>query len=172
MPAAQRELTERVRNEQLDVAHKIIEEEIRPVVRESITEDTLRAIGDMVALTPGAIAAITDDLASEDAVIRQRAYTLILKYTVGHQAIVRPPEEDRSQAIQVNFALPRPKGDGEDQPEAGPPIEAEAIEVRTCDACGREAPVHDFAANSTRCNDCYAKQRARADQFLKDHDGS
>ncbi len=170
MPPEQKELTERIEGARPDVLHKVIEEEVRPVVRESITEDTLRAISDMVALTPTAVAAIADDLASEDAVVRQRAYTLIMKYTVGHQAIVRPPEEDRTQPIQVNFALPRPPAEGEglaDQPEPEP-ITAEAVELKTCDKCGREAPATEFAANSTRCNDCYAKQRARAEEFLRD----
>lgn len=173
MPPEQKELTERIQNEKLDVAHKVIEEEVRPVVRESITEDTLRAISDMVGLTPIAVAAIADDLASEDATIRQRAYTLIMKYTVGHQAIVRPPEEDRTQPIQVNFALPRPKAEDDlPEQEEPEPIEVEAVEVKTCDTCGKEAPTDEFAANSTRCLDCYAKQRARADEFLRDDGGS
>lgn len=185
MPQHQREITEAVERKQNDVAHELLVEEMRPVVRESITEDTLNAIGKMVGLTPIAIAAITADLASEDATIRQRAYTLILKYTVGHQAIVRPPDEDRTQPIQVNFALPRPdKTDGgrdrqdrsedvEDSGsglgEASEVLDVDAVEIRTCDTCGKEAPVDDFAANSTRCLDCYAKQRARADAFLKDN---
>lgn len=171
-PVAQ-ELTARLRGEQEDVLHKVIEEEVRPVVRESITEDTLRAIGDLVGLTPRAVAAIEDDLASEDATIRQRAYTLIMKYTVGHQAIVRPPDEDRTQAIVVNFDLPRPPKQVEglqDQPE--PEAVEDAVEVRTCDTCGKDGTPDEFAANSTRCLDCYAKQRARADDFFKEHDGS
>jgi len=172
LPEAQKELSERIRGEQDDVLHKVIEEEVRPVVRESITEDTLKAIGNLVGLTPRAVAAIEDDLASDDATIRQRAYTLIMKYTVGHQAIVRPPDEDRSQPIVVNFDLPRPAYVEGDVDNSEPEHVDEAIVVKTCDVCGREAPSDEFAANSTRCLDCYAKQRARAEAFLKDHDGS
>ena len=172
-PAAQ-ELAARVRGERDDILHKVIEEEVRPVVRESITEETLRAIGDMVALTPRAVEAIADDLASEDATIRQRAYSLLMKYTVGHPAVVRPPDEDRTQPIVVNFDLPRPepKHVEAELDTTEPNHIEEAQEVRTCDTCGKEAPAEDFAANSTRCLDCYAKQRARADAFLADHAGS
>jgi hypothetical protein len=168
----QRELAERVRSERDDVAHKVIQEEIRPVVRESITEDTLKAIRDMVALTPATVAAIQEDLQSEDAVVRQRAYTLILKYTVGHQAIVRPPDEDRTQPITVNFQLDRPpQADAPDLPEQAEPVESTAVEVKTCDMCGKEDTADKFAANSTRCLSCYDKQRRRADEFLSDHAG-
>jgi hypothetical protein len=152
--------------------HEVIKEEVRPVVRESITEDTIQAIGKMVGLTGVAIAALTEDLASDDATIRQRAYTLLLKYTVGHQAIVRPPDEDRTQPIEVNFALPRPERTEAQEPSPDEPVVVDAVEVKTCDTCGKEAPATEFAANSTRCLDCYAKQRARADEFLRDDDGS
>lgn len=177
LPPHQKELAEAIEREKIDAVHEVIKEEVRPVVRESITEDTIQAIGKMVGLTGVAIAALTEDLASDDATIRQRAYTLLLKYTVGHQAIVRPPDEDRTQPIEVNFALPRPErdktdnGDTEILPTAEV-VDAQAEELRTCDTCGREDTADKFAANSTRCLDCYAKQRARADEFLRDYDGS
>lgn len=163
MPEHQREITERVRGEQVDVAHKVIEEEIRPVVRESITADTLEAIGKMVALTPAAVAAIADDLASDDPVIRQRAYTLIMKYTVGHQAIVRPPEEEPGGNITVNFELPRP--DTETQDVESEEVE-EAVVMKTCDSCGENKPESEFVANSDRCSNCYKVQQNRAAELL------
>ncbi len=164
MPEHQKEITERVRHEQADVAHKVIEEEIRPVVRESITQDTLKAISDMVGLTPRAVAAIADDLASEDAVIRQRAYTLIMKYTVGHQAIVRPPEEDKSQPLTVHFELPRPAA-----PESEPdldPVEDEAQDLKECDLCHINKPLPDFVSGSDRCKECFDAQQAKAVDIL------
>lgn len=168
-----RELRARVEGERDDQLHKVVEEELRPVVREAITEDTLRAIGDLVGLTSTAVAAIADDLGSIDAVIRQRAYSLVMKYTVGHGAIVAPIDQDRTQPIVVNFDLPRPAPiEGEAVLDTSEPEVTDAVEVKTCDMCGHEGPAQDFAANSTRCNDCYAKQRARADEFLKDHAGS
>jgi hypothetical protein len=173
-PAAQ-ELAARVRGETRDVLHKVIEEEVRPVVRESITEDTLRAIGQMVGLTGAAVAAIADDLASDDATIRQRAYSLVMKYTVGHGAIVTPIEQDKTQPINVHFQLPRPPAiEGEVVLEDEPPEPGEisdAVVVKVCDTCGQEKSPDEMAAASTRCLDCYAKQKARAAALLKDYDG-
>lgn len=160
----QREIAERVRAERDDVAHKIIEQEVRPIVRESITEDTMRAIQDMVGLTPQAVRAIGEDLASEDATIRQRAYTLILKYTAGHPAIVRPPDEDKTQPLQVNFNLPRPPKEGEVGEDGEP---TEVVETKECDMCEQHKPVDEFAANSDRCLNCYNEQRAKADELLE-----
>lgn len=162
LPPHQKEISERVRGEAADVAHKVIEEEIRPVVRESITADTLEAISKMVGLTGAAVAAIAEDLASDDAVVRQRAYTLIMKYTVGHQAIVRPPEEEKGGDINVHFELPRPKAeDGTAEEEV-----VEAVEMKTCDQCGEDKPTPEFVANSTRCQNCYEVQQNRANELL------
>lgn len=160
MPQHQAEVTERIANAIPDVAHEVIEEELRPVVRESITADTLKAIAAMVALTPSAVAGIAEDLQSEDAVVRQRAYTLIMKYTVGHQAIVRPPEEEKGNNITVNFDLPRPdtvtKVNGD----------TEVIETRLCDSCEVDKPVDEFVANSSRCRTCYEKQQDQVAELL------
>lgn len=168
LPEHQKEISERVRGEAEDVAHKVIEEEIRPVVRESITADTLAAIGKMVALTPTAVAALQEDLSSEDAVVRQRAYTLLLKYTVGHQAIVRPPEEEKGGNITVNFDLPRP-GDTPASVDGDTEIlDAESVELKECDLCETEKPVTEFVANSLRCLSCYEAQQDRATELLND----
>lgn len=149
-----------------DIAHRVIEEEIRPVVRESITADTLAAIAQMVGLTNEAVRCIAEDLQSEDAVVRQRAYTLIMKYTVGHQAIVRPPEEEKGGDITVNFELPRPELNSESISDNE---EIEAVEIKTCDACGENKPAVDFVANSTRCTNCYETQQNRVAELLADN---
>lgn len=168
MPEHQKELTERVRGEMDDIAHKVIEEELRPVVRETITADTLRAIGQMVGLTGRAVAAIEDDLGSDDPVIRQRAYTLIMKYTVGHQAIVRPPEEDKSQPLTVHFNLPRPELEGEEVVDA----EAEEVpadtEARQCDTC--QEMKTDFISGSDRCADCFQGMHEKEQELLAQTD--
>lgn len=171
-PAA-REMAARVRGEIKDSLPKIIEQEVRPVVREAITEDTIRAIGEMVGLTSLAVAAIADDLASEDATIRQRAYSLIMKYTVGHGAIVTPIEQDKTQPINVHFQLPRPPAiEGEAVLDTSEPEEVtEAVEVKPCDRCGQDKTPSEMAAASTMCLDCYAKQRQRGTDLLKDYAG-
>lgn len=165
MPPHQKELQQRVRGETTDVARHVIEEEIRPVVRESITADTLKAIADMVALTPTAVAALQEDLLSEDATIRQRAYTLLMKYTVGHHAIVTPEDKDKTGPLHVHFNLPRP--------EEAESMDGEVVvedTLKTCDTCGQEKPVGSFVANSDRCEDCYTKQQAKATELLNADD--
>lgn len=162
MPPEQRELTDIVNGSTQDVARPLLEEELKPVVREAITEDTLRAIRGMVALTPDAVAALAEDLRSENATIRQRAYKLVLQYTVGHPAVVRPEDADPHQQLIVNLHVPRP-GSGETQAD----VDGEAQELRTCVVCDHSKPVEQFVANSDRCKDCHAKLQEKAMRFLE-----
>lgn len=159
MPPNQKEISEMVNGVTPEVAHSIVEEELRPIVRESITADTLQAISDMVALTPLGVQALKEDLSDEDKVVRQRAYTLLMKYTVGHNAIVQPPEQDKGQPLQVNFNLPRPDDyPGED---TAPAIEGEAEELKECDTCHKVSGASNFVAGSDRCSTCFADQQAQ-----------
>ena len=162
LPEHQKEIAARVRGQMSDVAHDVIETELRPVVREAITEETLRAIQQMVGLTPLAVEAIQEDLASDDPVLRQRAYSLVMKYTVGHGAIVTPESDDKTRPLQVNFNLPRPE---EEQP-ATAEVEAEAVETKVCDLCGADKPVIEFVAASDRCKSCHRAQSERAASLL------
>lgn len=144
-----------------------MKEEYRPIVREAMTEDALRAIQRMVGLTPLAVECIEDDLTCGDPTIRQRAYTLLMKYTVGHQAIVRPEEEVSGQLV-VHFNLPRPGDDVESQ---GAAVELVAEELRCCDMCGKDKAITQFVAGSDRCTTCYDEQREFAQKLL-DRNGS
>lgn len=169
MPEHQKVIEEVVRGERDDVAERVVKEELRPVVREAITEDTLRAIQDLVALTPKVVDAIREDLASDDAVIRQRAYSLVAKYTIGHPAVVKSGEENDSKQIIVNFALPRP-GDEPVDAEATA-VELEAEDFRQCDLCGADKPVTDFVAGSSRCASCHEQQQIHAQKLLEGTSG-
>ncbi len=167
MPEHQKDVAGRVRTEIPDVAHDVIEEELRPVVRESITEDTLRAIQTMVGLTPAAVEALSEDLASEDSTVRQRAYKLVLQYTVGHPAIVRAEDESAGQRLEVHFDLPRP-----DTPAEPEVVEAEVVDdteedTKECDACGQDKPLRDFIGGSDRCIACYHAAQDRAEQLME-----
>jgi hypothetical protein len=155
----QRELTEITRGERDDVAHRIVQEELRPVVREAITEDVMRSIQEFVGLSPKAVKALTEDLESEDVTIRQRAYTLWAKLTIGHPALVTRDDDPNQKQLIVNFELPRP-----DDPE---PIEAEVVPEaaanegeRACDLCGELRREEEFVDGSDRCRYCWEQQRA------------
>jgi hypothetical protein len=129
---------------------------IRPMIREAITEDTIQAIHQMVGLTSRAVSAIEEDLGSEDALIRQRAYTLLIKYTVGNRAVVPETPVDHNAPINITFGLPRP-ADADNMIDA----DAQVLETKECDACHQDKPLSDFVANSDRCGVCFEEWRAR-----------
>jgi hypothetical protein len=153
------------RREVVDTAHRLLEQELRPVVREAITEDALRAIQKMVGLTPRIVELLEQDLESEDSTVRQRAYSLVAKYTLGHQAIVTPDSANAGQQLVVNFALPRP-GDGpvSETQELEAPVDGTAEETQPCDSCAVDKPLSQFVAGSQRCAECYARLQAEVQE--------
>lgn len=157
------EISAIVRRESPDVITRVMKEELAPIVREALTEDVLRAVQQMLGLTPRAVELLQLDLESPDATIRQRAYTLVTKYTIGHPALLKADDADGSKQIVVNFGLPRPDDVSSPGTEDTP---AEAVELQVCDMCNEEKSAGEFVAGSTRCQDCFAKWRtAIMDQF-------
>jgi hypothetical protein len=161
LPEHQKVLQEAVRGESEDVLPEVVKEELRPVVREAITEDVMRGIQEMVRLTPKAVEALTQDLESDDAVIRQRAYTLLIKYTVGHPAIINRDDDPDQKQLIVNFELPRP-----DAP--APAIESVVVGQSICDLCGEEKPLDQFVDGSERCRSCWETQKAKVAERFAD----
>ena len=149
-----------------DIAQDVIREELRPIAREALTEDVLRSIRNLVSLTPRAIECMAEDLQSDDPTIRQRAYTLVTKYTIGHQALVRPDDAAHGGQLIVNFELPRPGS--EPQHSDSVAVELESEELRTCDMCEVSQPITNFVAGSQRCVTCYEAQRELARGLMKD----
>lgn len=146
-----------------EIAHRVIQEEIRPVVREAITEDVLRSIKQIVALTPKAIEQIEADLESEDGYVRRKATEQVLKYTIGHQALLTKDDTANEKQLVVHFNLPRPDG----EPEVVDVDVEEVSETHICDTCGADKPVSEFVDNSTRCSTCHDEIRERAYAALK-----
>lgn len=138
-----------VRREAPDSIHAVMKEELRPIIREALTEDTLRAIQALVNLTPRAVELIGQDLESDDALVRQKAYTLLLKYTAGHPAVVKPEEGPAGNQINVSFELPRPE-----QTVDMTADDVDVIDLKQCDMCHADKPVTEFVANSNRCQEC------------------
>jgi hypothetical protein len=147
------------------VAHEVMRETLRPVVREALTEDVLAAIAEMVGLTPKAVQMLKLDLEAEDSTVRQRAYTLLLKYTVGHPAVVQPSDADPGKQMVVNFNLPRP---ADAQGEDSDIVSAEAESLRVCVVCAADKPESEFVANSDRCWDCHRQMQSKIEELLGD----
>jgi len=146
-----------------DLLARVMQEELRPVVRENITQDTLRAIQRLVALTPLMVEAMGRDLQHPDPQIRQRAYTVGMRYTLGHSAIVTPPEEASRQTMTVIF-------DGMVRPgqEPAPELEAPPVDTapRICNSCDETKPADQFVEHSDRCKTCHDELHARMSAVL------
>lgn len=140
----------------------VVVDELRPIVREALTEQALQGISDMMNLIPEAVAALKDDIQnSEDPAIRQRAYSLAVKYTMGHPAVVQPEESGSHGQMIVQFNLPRPDH-----------VDAEVLEAtdepdRTCNMCNEAKPAAQFVANSSRCYDCQALWEQRIEAMVE-----
>lgn len=147
-----------------NLLREVAKEELRPIVREAITEEVLEAAAQLVGLTPLMVAAIKMDLESDDATIRQRAYSVVARYTLGNASIA-PNAENAPPAVTVSFNIPRPS----DQPEASdaPPPDAEVVEDdHTCAGCDETKPQSEFVGLSDRCRACQAALDARvAERF-------
>jgi len=146
-----------------DVTTKVIERELVPVVRAAITDDVMHAIHGIVGLLPIAEAALLEDLGSPDKILRQKAYTLLMRYTVGHGSLV-PQTDPTPPGLVVNFTgMPRPA----EQPAPvvmGPAItEATVVgETLICNACAEQKPRDEFVGRSDRCEMCHEKLIGRA----------
>lgn len=158
----------RAANQQItDVVREVTKEEIRPVVREAINENVMQAVKELVGLTPLAVAAMAEDLETDDQVVRQRAYQTLFKYTVGHTAIGPKPEQE-SQQLVVNIGLPRP-GVTDSSEEVGYIDDTDAEELLTCDMCAQEFPASGMVDGSSRCLSCFTTQREDALKILGEH---
>lgn len=147
---------------------EVMREELQPVVREALTDNVLRSIQDLVALTPTVVAKIKEDLEQEaDPTLRQRAYTLVAKYTLGHPSVAPPPLDQAATGIVVNFQMPRP---GDATPSAiEAPQHSDAVELRKCVECTQDKPTTEFVGNSDRCTQCHEALQARvAERFPGD----
>lgn len=151
----QRVVSEVVRGERDDVVDRIVEDELRPVVREAITEDVLRAIRDFVALTPDVVRALAEDLQSEDKILRHKAAALIAKYTLGNPAVAGRPNEELERELVINFDLPRP------EVVDSPVVHEIEPGERPCDICGAFKSDEQFVDGSDRCVDCWNESRAK-----------
>lgn len=153
---AAQEIAAMVRRETPDYVKNVIQHELQPIVRDALTEDTLRAIKSLIGLTPRIVELIAQDLESDDDVVRQKAYTLVAKYTVGHPAMVQPDQTGLQGQMVINFGLPRPDAEAIAQVDAP---DAEAVELKTCDMCREDKPEPEFVAGSDRCQACFDNWR-------------
>jgi hypothetical protein len=138
-----------------DVGHEVAKEEIRPIVREALTQDVLEGIGKLVGLTSIMVEAIEEDLRSDDKYLRQKAYSLLARYTLGNQSVAPAAASAQAGPLQVIFQLPRPGDDGR------PAVIAQGEELKLCQECQVEKPADAFVTDSDRCQQCHDELHAR-----------
>lgn len=144
------EMAEAVRGRMKDAVHEAAVDELRPLVREAMTEDVLRGIDMMIKATPDAIDLLKLQMASEDETIAQRAATLLLKYTLGNPSVAPPPTQQAAAPLSVVFNVPRP-GDTIAAVEQHSDTET----LRECADCNAHKPEGDFVGASDRCLECF-----------------
>lgn len=160
------EMAAATRGQAVDVAHEVMKEELRPVVREAMTTDVLHGIDSLIKLTPRAIELLQQQMESNDEVIAQRAVTLLLKYTMGNPSVAPPPTEKAPAPMSVVFNIPRPGDTTSESIEPLAPSDAE--ELRECGDCHEYKPDGAFVASSDRCAECFEKLRGRVgERFAK-----
>lgn len=174
---AKHEVTEAVREEVVALAHE--------ATQEAMSAELLTQIQRFVFLIPKALDAITTNLDDEDPDIRQKAATLLLKYTMGNASVAPPSLEQQDQPLQINFTIPRAdtvgpaKGGGvrplltevSDLSVQAPVIDVESTDLddrntcekRTCMECGLEKCADEFIGQSYRCKHCDGLLRARVE---------
>jgi len=137
-----------------DAIREAFIEELRPVVREAIDEDAVRAIKGMVGLAPAAILVLQEDLSAEDPVLRQRAAALIMKYSLGNPNAM-PPREAAGAGLTIINQMP-------DAGQVDPPVEAEVVddETRRCESCRLDRPRSAFVADAPVCGTCVEQRKA------------
>lgn len=145
-------LREAVAGEVKDAIHSTAVEELRPLVREAMTDNVLDAIKTMVGLTPRAIEVLEEQMASTDETIAQRAATLFLKYTMGNPSVAPPPSEKAPTPMSVTFNIPRP---GDTTPPGPAQQHGDPVELRECGDCSQHKPDDEFVSGSDRCQACF-----------------
>lgn len=174
------------------VAREVLGEELRPVVREHLTQAVLDSIGSMVDLLPLVHAALADDLVAVRAVRthdgdivyeadgepayevdydrRSRAVQVVLKHTVAHSGVAPQAEKPEMAPLSIYF-------DGLQAPLAvstAPAIDGTAFDVdlppgtRQCDSCGEVKGDEEFVGASHRCTVCHEGGRARIQAAIEE----
>jgi hypothetical protein len=141
---------------------ELLREELRPHVREAITDEVVEQVKSLIGHVPLAIEELAAQLHSEDEELRHKAAKEILRHTTGNKAIIPDINADKSQAIIVNFALPRPDPQSTNLAFGPPTIE----EKRQCDSCLSWKETDEFEGSSDRCAECFKKMKAIGDGII------
>lgn len=142
-----------------EVTKDVLRDELRPIVREAITDSVIRSIEDLIGHVPKAIEVAAKLLDSEDEKTRFDAATLILRHTTGNKSVVPDVNAGQGTKLEVVLGLPRPEASVEGV------IEGEVISEKECDSCHNTKPLTEFVGGSDRCQTCYDKMQGLIKQL-------
>lgn len=150
-----REIQDMVRGETQDVSRKAMIEELRPIIREQITDEVVAALHDMVGLTPAIVRQLEKDVESSDPVIRQKAYGLVMRYLLGTEGRAAAGQEKHGSLIVQFGSMPQPA-----QPAIAEPEDEPALDLRECETCHQFKALDEFDGPALRCNTCQSERKA------------
>lgn len=133
----------------------LFKEELRPYVREQITEGTIKGIAALVTLMPELVDSLRADLQSIDPVARGRAQQILSKYTMG---FMDPKAEAATRPLTIHMgSMPQP---GDEKFDAADAI-ATGVQ-QECETCHEIKDLSHYDAGATLCNECLAERKASA----------
>lgn len=138
-----------------DEVREVLRQEIREQISQHVKDNVLGAAEVMTGMLPEAMAAMKQDLESEDWMARSRAYALVMKYAMSFAEA--DPKENASQNIVVVSGVPAPDTplghayveNYEELPRASASVSDEDVEEGEV--------VEDFERDWPKCH--YCKQR-------------
>ena len=113
----------------------------------------------MTTLLPEALRKLQDLLNGEDPAEARQAAALILKYTIGNQAVQPAPKAAETPSLSINFGSMPSQGDAVSDAD-GSVLELEPDEepeLRICLECSEAKPPDQMVGESSRCQACHAK---------------
>ena len=103
----QREIARKLAFENIqDEVREVLRQEIREQITQHVHDNVLGAAESMTHLLPEAMAALKQDLESEDWMARSRAYALVMKYAMSFKDT--EPKDGGNQNIVVVSGVPTP----------------------------------------------------------------
>lgn len=149
-----------------DLLGEVMREELRPIVREQITNETLHAIQNLVKATPIMVEALIRDMQHPDPIVRGKAVNTVARYTLGHNAIVTPPEQTAAKMTVVFPGMVRPGQETE-----AVEVPAEPSKPRECNSCHQTKDADQFVEDSDLCRSCFEARRAQLAELVGGDDG-
>lgn len=140
--------------EQHELAAEVAREELRPIVREQISEEVVAAVGRMLGLSAHAVEVIERDLDHTDPQIRMKAAALVARYSMSDRLMPELPKPPMEIELTGMPTPAPPESNGHHDTTA-----EELPGLRVCHSCNEAKTENDFEANAPRCRECQARLR-------------